>query len=38
MVEHVENNWHQIYEELGRWMDILDISWDRNKLLKIPST
>jgi hypothetical protein len=31
MVEHVQNNWHQIYEELGRWRGILTIPWDRYK-------
>jgi hypothetical protein len=38
MVEHIENNWHQIYEELGRWRGILGIHWDRFKLTRIPGS
>jgi len=31
MVEHIEKNWHQIFEELGRWRNILISSWEKNK-------
>jgi hypothetical protein len=38
MVEHIENNWHQIYEELGRWISILAEQWDRFKLTHTPGS
>lgn len=32
MVEHIENNWHPIYEELLKWRVLLEDSWIRDKL------
>jgi len=36
LVEHVQKNWHQIHEELGRWRDILAVPWARTKKEYIP--
>jgi hypothetical protein len=30
LVEHIENSWHEIYEELGRWRWILAKAWNAN--------
>ena len=38
MVEHIEKNWHQIYEELGRWRGILDTHWEIYKQSKLAGT
>jgi len=32
MVEHILKNWHQIYEELVRWIDIIGTDWSRDKI------
>ena len=36
MEEHIKNNWHQIYAELGRWRDILTVPWMRYKNTYVP--
>jgi hypothetical protein len=36
LVELMQNNWHQIEPELGRWRNILAIPWNRYKQLHMP--
>ena len=31
MVEYLLKNWHQIYDELIRWMNIIGLEWNRDK-------
>jgi hypothetical protein len=31
LVEHIQNNWHQIESELGRWRNILVVPWNKYK-------
>jgi len=30
-VEHLLKNWHQIYDELIRWRDIIGTDWNRDR-------
>ena len=36
LVELVQNNWHLIEQELGRWRDILTVPWNRYKRTYVP--
>ncbi len=31
IVDHLLKNWHQIYEELIRWGEIIGSDWNRDK-------
>jgi len=35
MVEHILKNWHQIYQELIKWREIIDLEWNRDKRVYI---
>jgi hypothetical protein len=35
MVEHILKNWHQIYQELIRWREIIDLERNRDKRVYI---
>jgi hypothetical protein len=35
MVEYIGKNWHQIYQELIRWKEIIGSDWDRVKRVYI---